>query len=247
MSQVNGFIFYRGPSMLDGSPIIAVATGTARGSRNSKTGREVQTWILRDDMSPVDAVKAGADVSICGTCIHRGDGTGKGRSCYVTVFQAPLVVWKSAQRGLYPVVNAIDGAYILQGKMLRLGSYGDPAAVPANVWEALVAFTAGHTGYTHQWRTSDALRTLCMASCDSAFEQELATAQGWRTFRVMRQGDRMLPREIACPASKEAGAKTSCSACKACGGTSAKAKVNIAIIAHGAASKVNAFNAQATA
>jgi hypothetical protein len=52
VSQVNGFIFYRGPSMLDGSPIIAVATGTARGSRNGKTGAEVQTWILRDDMSP---------------------------------------------------------------------------------------------------------------------------------------------------------------------------------------------------
>jgi hypothetical protein len=118
-------------------------------------------------------------------------------------------------------------------------------AVPAEVWRTLVASVAGHTGYTHQWRTSDALRDLCMASCDTAFEQELASAQGWRTFRVMRAGDRMLPREISCPASKEAGAKTSCALCKACGGTGAKAKANIAIIAHGAASKVNAFNAHA--
>jgi hypothetical protein len=61
----------------------------------------------------------------------------------------------------------------------------------------------------------------------------------------MRKGDRLNPREISCPASVEAGAKTSCSACKACGGTSAKAKIDIAIIAHGAASKVNAFNAHA--
>ncbi|MGM5019194.1 hypothetical protein [Tardiphaga sp. 367_B4_N1_1] len=245
MSNVNGFIFYRGPSMLDGSPIIAIATGTARGSRNGKTGAEVQTWILRDDMSPVEAVKVGADSSICGTCVHRGDGTGKNRSCYVTVFQAPLVVWKSAQRGLYPFPSLYEAAAILSGKMLRLGSYGDPAAVPANVWRILTTSVAGHTGYTHQWRTNDDLRDYCMASCDSAFEQELAKAQGWRTFRVMRAGDRLNPREIACPASKEAGAKTSCSACKACGGLSAKAKVDIAIVAHGAASKVNAFNHRA--
>lgn len=243
----NGFIFYRGPSMLDGSPIIAVATGTAKGSRNTKTGAEVQTWILRDDMSPVDAVKVGADASICGDCVHRGDGTGKGRSCYVTVFQAPLVVWKSAQRGLYPHVTPQEARVALAGKVLRLGSYGDPAAVPAHVWRELVAFTAGHTGYTHQWRTCDALRDLCMASCDSAFEQELAKAQGWRTFRVMRAGDRMNPKEVMCPASKEMGAKTSCSACKACGGNSSKAKADIAIVAHGAASKVNAFNARAAA
>lgn len=245
VKTVNGFIFYRGPSMLDGQPIIAVATGTARGSRNGKTGAEVQTWILRDDVSPIDAVKTGADASICGTCVHRGDGTGKNRSCYVTVFQAPLVVWKSAQRGLYPQLNEHAAGLALSGKVVRLGSYGDPAAVPANVWRALVAFTEGHTGYTHQWRVSDDLQGLCMASCDTAFEQELAKAQGWRTFRVMRKGDRLNPREISCPASAEAGAKTSCSACKACGGTSAKAKIDIAIIAHGAASKVNAFEARA--
>jgi hypothetical protein len=245
-TQVNGFIFYRGPSMLDGSPIIAIATGTAKGSRNSKTGSEVQTWILRDDMSPVEAVKTGNDKSICGTCIHRGLN-GTARSCYVTVFQAPLVVWKTAQAGKYPTLNEHAASLALSGKIVRLGSYGDPAAVPAHIWRALVAFTEGHTGYTHQWRTNDDLRDLCMASCDTAFEQELAKAQGWRTFRVMRKGDRLNPREISCPASVEAGAKTTCAACKACGGNGAKAKVDIAIVAHGAASKINAFNARAAA
>lgn len=242
--QANGFIFYRGPSMLDGQPIIAVATGITRGSRNGKTGSEVQTWILRDDVNPVDAVKLGLDVSICGSCVHRGDGMGGARSCYVTVFQAPLVVWKAAQRGVYPTVDPAEAGAALAGKVLRLGSYGDPAAVPVAVWRALVSDVAGHTGYTHQWRTSDDMRDLCMASCDSAFEQELAAAQGWRTFRVRAEAEPLQPREIICPASKEAGAKTSCSACKACGGISAKARVNIAIIAHGAASKVNAFNSR---
>jgi hypothetical protein len=247
-TPVNGFIFYRGPSMLDGAPIIAIATGTARGSRNGKTGSEVQTWILRDDMSPVDAVKSGNDRSICGTCIHRGpNNDGSERSCYVTVFQAPLVVWKTAQAGKYPFFPADYASEALYGRVVRLGSYGDPAAVPAWIWAKLVSQAEGHTGYTHQWRTNDDLRDLCMASCDTAFEQELAKAQGWRTFRVMRKGDRLNPREIACPASAEAGAKTNCSACKACGGNGAKAKVDIAIVAHGAAGKVNAFNARAAA
>jgi hypothetical protein len=192
-TKSNGFIFYRGPSMLDGSPIIAVATGTARGSRNGKTGSEVQTWILRDDVSPVEAVKLGLDVSICGDCVHRGDGTGGARSCYVTVFQAPLVVWKTAQKGGYPTVTPEAAGETLAGKVLRLGSYGDPAAVPVHVWQALVANVSGHTGYTHQWRTSDALRDLCMASCDSSFEQELASAQGWRTFRVRTASEQLAP------------------------------------------------------
>lgn len=244
-TQPNGFIFYRGPSMLDGSPIIAIATGTAKGSRNTKTGGEVQTWIMRDDMSPVDAVKTGADSAICGSCALRGDGTGANRSCYVTVFQAPLVVWKAAQRGLYPVLSPADAADVVSGKVVRLGSYGDPAAVPVSVWNTLVARVSGHTGYTHQWMRHNAgeLRHLVMASCDTEDEARFARGMGWRTFRVMRSNETVTkPAEIACPASKEAGAKTSCALCKACGGTSAKAKVSIAILAHGAAGKVNAFN-----
>lgn len=246
-AQPNGFIFYRGPSMLDGSPIVAIATGTARGSRNTKTGHEVQTWILRDDMSPVDAVKTGADGAICGACSLRGNGDGTNRTCYVTVFQAPLVVWKAAQRGLYPFYNptTVIELELLTGRMLRLGSYGDPAAVPAHVWETLVHGAAGHTGYTHQWATKAgaSLQSLCMASADSDNDARVARELGWRTFRVMRRDEQPAKgEEISCPASKEAGAKTSCALCKACGGTSAKARVSIAIQAHGAASKVNAFN-----
>ena len=223
-TKANGFVFYRGPSMLDGQPIIAIATGTAKGSRNTKTGGEVQTWILRDDVSPVDAAHTGADASICGTCPHRGvivDGRNVARSCYVTLFHAPLNVWKSAHRGIYPNVTPQEGAAILQGLTLRLGSYGDPAAVPLEVWQGLLELTDGHTGYTHAWRTNPALAAYCMASCDTPTDYVEAKALGWRTFRVMTQAEAnaKFEREIACPASKEAGAKTSCALCKACGGT----------------------------
>jgi hypothetical protein len=243
---MNGFIFYRGPSMIDGAPIVAIATGIAgRKSRNEKTGGLIQTWILRDDMSPVDAVKAGADSSICGDCKHRGDGTGGARSCYVTVFQAPLVVWKAAQRGNYPTLTAQEAGDMLEGRMVRLGSYGDPAAVPVEVWQAMMARVAAKTGYTHQWHTGrfDGLQAFCMASCDTASEYTVAKALGWRTFRVRLEGETLAPREVVCPASKEAGYKTSCDACKACGGNTAKAKADIAIMAHGAAGKINAYAA----
>jgi hypothetical protein len=69
-----------------------------------------------------------------------------------------------------------------------------------------------------------------------------ARALGWRTFRVRGADEALGEREIACPASKESGHKTTCDRCIGCGGTSAKAKVDFVIIAHGSAAKVNAFN-----
>ena len=44
-----GFIMYQGPSMLDGAPIVVIATMS---TSNVKTGQMVQTWILRADINP---------------------------------------------------------------------------------------------------------------------------------------------------------------------------------------------------
>ena len=68
-------ILWAGRSAIDGSPIALVATGLGRSSRNEKTGGIVQTWIIRTDMSPTDAVATGADAAICGDCPHRGQIT----------------------------------------------------------------------------------------------------------------------------------------------------------------------------
>jgi hypothetical protein len=249
----NGLVIYRGPSMLDGAPIVVIATGLGKASTNGKTGDLVQTWILREDISPAEAVNTGADSSICGTCPHRGtieDGKNVGRSCYVTIFQAPRNVWETYHKGRYPDASgdmmAVRKAFA--GKRIRLGAYGDPAAVPLNVWERALWDAAAFTGYTHQWRDcSLGFARLVMASCDNAQDYLDAKAKGYRTFRVRAAGEALNAREVICPASKEAGVKTNCAACVACGGHGAKAKVDIAIIAHGAASKVNAFNARLAA
>lgn len=233
-------IIYRGPSMLDGQPIIAVATGLS-GSGNRKTGNMVQTWILRDDMTPTEAVNSGADKSICGNCPHRGevvDGKNVGRSCYVLEFQAPASIYRSVQRGNVPTLDRSELAELGAGRVVRLGAYGDPAAVPVSLWSALLERAAGHTGYTHQWHRAGfyGLAQYCMASCDTAEEQQAAVAAGWRTFRVRTRDSKRLPGEVTCPASEEAGKKLTCEQCLACGGADGR-RGTITIIAHGSSAR----------
>lgn len=238
----SGYIVYRGPSLLDGSPIVAIAI-TA--SSNRKTGNMVQTYILRDDMRPMQAVQTGADAAICGNCKHRPS---TGGACYVVVAQGPTVVYKGAQRGIYPfaVVDGTNGPFlgadghsITAGRVVRLGTYGDPAAVPARVWERLVSDAQGHTGYTHQWAqgagSAPALRGLVMASADSPAEAHTAQGMGWRTFRVMEAGAALLPREFECPASEEQGKRKTCATCRACDGAQEgrALKASVAIVVHG--------------
>ena len=49
----NGII-YNGPSLLDGKPIVVIATYS---DRNTKTGKVLQTYIIRSDISPLNAKK----------------------------------------------------------------------------------------------------------------------------------------------------------------------------------------------
>lgn len=225
-----GYVIYRGPSMLDGAPIVAVAI---LGSGNRKTGDMVQTYIIRADMKPSDAVRTGDDAAICGDCKHRPS---TGGACYVVVGQGPTVVYKGLQRGIYPDATAAAVARVVAGRMIRLGTYGDPAAVPAQVWRDLISQAAGHTGYTHQWRQAVAagLRDLCMASADTPEERAEALAAGWRTFRVRLESETIGFREFICPASEEAGKKKTCVTCGACNGARREGQASPVILAHGA-------------
>lgn len=228
-----GFVIYNGPSKLDGAPIVVIAI---EGSSNRKTGNMVQTYILRADLDPTSAVKNGADVSICGNCKHRGQH-GKDRTCYVNLGQGARAVYDAFMRGLYKIVGLQVARQLGRNRMVRLGTYGDPAAVPGIVWRNLTDEAAGHTGYTHQWRTQPHLKTLCMASTDSIAETQLAQGWGWRTFRVSmsakQRGAIRELREATCPASAEALRKLTCEQCKACSGTYRGQRGNITIAPHG--------------
>ncbi len=239
MSKFKSFVIYRGPSLIDGQPIVAIAQV---GTGNRKTGDMVQTFILHANIDPITASRTGADSAICGNCPHRGQSHGgdKGqalnRTCYVTLAHAPLGKWKGLAKGLYPDANGHDAiAEIGEGRMIRIGTYGDGAAVPSYIWESLISKAKGWTAYTHQNGSGTASLdpNLYMTSAESAGQAKAAWLKGERTFRVIADvADVIKGREILCPASEEAGKRTTCDACGLCAGASIKAK-SIAIVAHG--------------
>jgi hypothetical protein len=234
-----GLILYDGKSMIDGKPIVCIATSFLRGE-NEKTGKMIQTWILRKDIHPCEAVQSGEDKSICGDCKHKHLG-----SCYVTSYHGPSPIFKAYQRGTYKPMTMADMVWF-NGRKLRLGAYGDPAAVPTYVWHSLCSVAKGWTGYTNQWKTCDpAIKRYCMASVDSMegyYKEKMdAVKMGWRTFRTSTPTDNTLfDDEMVCPASHEAGKITDCSNCSACCGCESNRK-NPVIKAHGWGWKIQKF------
>lgn len=235
------FVIYDGPSLIDGAPIVAIAQTT---SDNRKTGSMVQTWILHRDVDPITASRTGADKAICGDCPHRGQptnkatGWAKNRTCYVNLLFAPNGVYKAYKAGKYPTASghdAIRAIGLLRG--VRLGSYGDPMAVPAFIWDSLTSGAEYVTAYTHQTNT---MPESVMTSADNAEQAQAAWDRGERTFRVIAGLDSLIKgKEVLCPASKEAGERTQCASCKLCGGASVKGK-SVAIVAHGTSKRTAA-------
>jgi hypothetical protein len=228
MSKPNGLICYDGPSLIDGKPIVLIVTGIARKSKNSKLGQMLQTWILRKDISPTKAYTTGEDFSICGDCRHRLWGT-----CYVTIWRSPWNVWQAYKRGSYAPLN-YQNMHLLNNKKMRVGSYGEPAAIPFEVWQKLLASGGGLTGYTHAWKRCDQrLKQICMASVEMKHEAEKAQKMGWRYFRAILPGDNPSKNEFICPASERGGKKTTCEKCGSCAGTSSKVTKCPLIVIHG--------------
>lgn len=231
----SGFIIYEGPSLIDGGPIVCIAT---RKSRNRKTGNMVQTWVLRSDMTPIEANRMGADHSVCGNCPHAGivdpakkTGTRRNRSCYVLIM-TPQSIYRAYKRGSYPVVRGHQRiADLGRGRMVRIGAYGDGAAVPSYVNESLISEAAGHTAYSHQSNVPqssfDGARFMVSADTEAAARD--AWANGWRTFRVLRANEQPIAgKEIACPSVKG----VHCIDCGLCRGAHKTAK-SITIPVHG--------------
>lgn len=222
-------VIYDGPSQLDGSPIIVALTGLTSRSRNQKTGRMAQTYVLCRDISPTAAIQTGADSSICGNCPHRGG------ACYVLPHRDPTAVWRNLSTDRSDPLRI---GFQHRLRYVRLGAYGDPAAAPLRLWQRLSQGFSGHTGYTHQWRTCDPdLKSLCMASVDNENEANEAQVLGWRTFRVKAHDAPILPNEVQCPNQTHG---VTCNDCGLCAGTS-KAGKNITANVHGAPWKQKLF------
>ena len=244
-----GAVLYRGPSALNGAPIVCVATGFS-GARNEKTGADmVQVYILADTgaaVSPAAAARSGADSAACGACPLRGSfdpitgGREAGtRACYVNLGQGPHQVHRAMHAGRYVDLTTAHRATVSRlfaGRGVRLGSYGDAAALPAGLVRAIMRRAAYGTGYTHSPEAAPHLAMYAMASAHTPAHAETLQRAGWRTFRVAPAGDTARMRgEILCPASKEAGHKLQCQDCRACDGHRTGRKAHVMIPAHAGA------------
>lgn len=234
MPKFDRMLVWEGKSELTGEDIIVLATRAASPSKaNMKTGDMVQVSILRADVNPTEALKLGLDEATCGDCPFRSVASGGDGGCYthknLRLGRAQTSSWNAhAAKGSRPF-----DAEAFRGLKVRFGSYGDPAAVPFEVWESIAAVAEGVTGYTHQWRIADPrFAEVCMASADSVMESLQAQAKGYRTFRPKADGTARQPGEVVCPASAEAGFKTDCATCMACGGIGSGRTQNITINLH---------------
>jgi hypothetical protein len=205
---VNGFILHEDQSR------VIIATGFETPSDNRKTGDMVQVWILVRSCDPVQAIREGLDRLICGSCRHRGNGDGSGRSCYVNVGQAPLGIWRAWRSGSYLPIPSVS---VFSGRRVRFGAYGDPTWIPLSLALAIAGASSGHTGYTHQWRkpSLQPWRQILMASVDTTAELLIARSMGWSTFRVSPDLDHHTM-ETLCALDRSG---TPCIDCQLCAGS----------------------------
>ena len=159
------------------------------------------------------------------------------RKCYVATFQAPLQIYKSWLKGNYPVLTPKQAQKRLAYKKVRLGSYGDPIHVPLEVWNTILKFTLGTTGYTHQWKNKlyNDYKKYLMASVETIKEKLQANSLGYRTFRVRQETDVTDSNEVGCLSDRNArGTKklVPCIDCMMCSGLTSKVKQSISIIQH---------------
>jgi hypothetical protein len=239
------YILFEGKSQFDNSEIVVIATNN---SKNGKTGDMWQTWIMPRYTEPHKAVKDGSDSSVCGQCPLRPSQykkSGLSRGCYVKTHFAPLSTWRAYHRGSHEHITPDEFRAVLQGQALRMGSWGDPASVPFELWQSIGVGTGefNHTGYTHGYLLDNfdpRHLEYCMVSLDpvtQSMDQIPSANAKSRSFRVIRKQDYLASidnvrsDEVMCPASKESGFKTTCAKCGLCAGAIKQAK-NIAIVMH---------------
>ena len=174
------------------------------------------------------------------------------RTCYVNIAQGVLIVWKHFVKGGYSYAKDCTISSFVRrvthwfrkvcgmpcttteelgaDAMVRLGTYGDPAMVPAHVWERLLRRSKGRTGYSHQADNANAdfRPDLTMVSVETELQAWQHWAKGHRTFRMLAEGEQPVAgQEIMCPSPK-----VKCTDCGLCTGMRPGAK-SIAIAAHG--------------
>jgi hypothetical protein len=228
-------IIYDGPSLINQTAILGIVHGLQGNSQNRKIGKRMASIIiLVKDMHPIDAVKSGADSAICGECPYRLiDGK---RLCYVNLIFEPGTIYKAYNANKLPVLSPGELNYLLLERSLnlRLGSYGDIGAIPADIVLEILAGGIKSTSYTHQWgREFFDPRVLeySMASLDhiNTLDKLKAKFPRARYYKTILRNETPGPGEIMCPSKPgpvgyKGPREVVCSNCLLCGGTAKQAK-----------------------
>ena len=230
-------ILWEGESCIDGSPIVCLLTGLLKNSANPKTGAMIQSWIIPATNLPLTAAKEGKDTGVCGDCPLKPTNN---NSCYVNLVNVNNVYRKYRRGGYEKISKAQTDLIELLKLKIRLGAYGDPAAIPFTVWEKILSHCSGHTGYTHQWHNCDRrFAKIIMASVESHEDGQIAQSMGWRTFRIFHpKCPSLRTNEIICPNVENPSIQ--CKDCRLCDGNSS-IKANIASPVHGLGWKTDNF------
>ena len=233
-------------SKYNGKRIKIVAQCLERPSVNKKTGNMIQIAIMPDTKKTIWDIIKGLDASSCCDCslrpIHAKALKAKGKKpCYVNTAKAinkvhTVTIGKPTDKDY----TRLDKEKA-KGRAIRWGNWGEPALASKRLVERVNHGAKGHTGYTHQYKKAWArwCKKFFMASIDIAPDSlkaaKNAWSKDWRTFRLIRSIEELDSKnEILCPASKEAGNKTTCANCLLCDGKSSKAdeRKSIAIVQH---------------
>jgi len=226
--MLDNYVVWKGASQIDGEPILLILTGIKNPSQNRKTGAMIQSYILKEGVLPTEYRKNGS-YSICGNCPIKD-------ACYVGNHYLNNI-YDGSERDIEKLPLAM-----LRGKPLRLGAYGDPAAVPVKVWERLLRWaTGGYTGYTHGWRWCDPkLSNYCLASVESEETMQEAWSKGWKTYRVGLPEETPTKNELYCP-HYTSEPTIQCIQCQLCSGLGLDTKKGIFVHVHGRQDKKKAF------
>lgn len=195
---------------------------------NKKTGDMIQNYFIPTEWIESNGdIKKLSDKVICFDCIHNRENL---NDCYVPVgngLRGLISKVKSLRRiGLENIpylTEEIESKLLkkIENKPLRFGSYGEPILLGERLIQKITEKVDFWTGYTHEWHKNPWAKKYFMASVESDLIDMAAKKMGWRTFYA---GDPVESDNVTCPASKEAGRKSTCENCRLCMGTSSKAK-----------------------
>lgn len=201
-------------------------------SVNSKLGMGYVMLTYHFSVEQVENIDISLDQKNCRDCpLSYSNNGGKSGGCYTHkglqrfgIIAMMKRLNKLHKQGLIHEfdADAFDG-YVKMSKnihpqLLRLGTYGEPVLLNADVIETLTTCARTYTGYTHMWRVKkySEHNRFIMASTHSHKETQNANRKGFRAFQTGATSSIKMP---VCPASKEfKGHRKTCIECASCNG-----------------------------